>query len=144
MSGGWTKGVWSIDQDADYSVDRDGEDGLCASGWTVVTNAENPSFAVIVVDVNTPNIYNDEIMDDVAAFVIEAGTVANETGLTPRQLADQNAELLEALIGLLDANDSFAKEANSGASALSGETIAKVNEAPGIARAVIAKCAGAS
>jgi hypothetical protein len=32
-----------------------------------------------------------------ARLIAEAGTVATETGLTPRQLADQRAELLEAL-----------------------------------------------
>lgn len=32
-----------------------------------------------------------------AHLIAEAGTVANETGLTPQQLADQRAELLEAL-----------------------------------------------
>lgn len=33
-----------------------------------------------------------------AQLIAEAGTVANETGKTPRQLADSNKELLEALI----------------------------------------------
>ena len=38
------------------------------------------------------------------AFVIaEAGTVLHETGLTPRQLAEQRAALLEALAGLVSA-----------------------------------------
>lgn len=32
-----------------------------------------------------------------AKLIAEAGTVANETGKTPRQLADENKELLEAL-----------------------------------------------
>ena len=32
-----------------------------------------------------------------ARLIAEAGTVANETGKTPRQLADENKELLEAL-----------------------------------------------
>ena len=31
-----------------------------------------------------------------AKLIAEAGTVANETGFTPRQLAEQKAELLEA------------------------------------------------
>lgn len=37
---------------------------------------------------------------DDARLVAEAGTVAHETGLSPRQLADQRAELLGALKGL--------------------------------------------
>jgi hypothetical protein len=32
-----------------------------------------------------------------ARLIAEAGTVYHETGLTPRQLAEQRAELLEAL-----------------------------------------------
>lgn len=35
-----------------------------------------------------------------AKLIAEAGTVANETGFTPRQLADQNKELREALESL--------------------------------------------
>jgi len=103
MSGGWTKGTWAIDDDADYSVDRDDHDGLCASCWTVVSNAENHNFAIVIVDVNSPNNYNDTLLDEVAQFVIEAGTVANETGLTPRQLADQRAALLAACQAFEDA-----------------------------------------
>lgn len=36
-----------------------------------------------------------------ARLIIEAGNVANETGLTPRQLAEQRAELLSACERLL-------------------------------------------
>jgi hypothetical protein len=38
-----------------------------------------------------------------AALIAEAGTVFHETGLTPRQLAEQRAELLAALIAIRDA-----------------------------------------
>ena len=37
-----------------------------------------------------------------ARLIAEAGTVATETGLTPRQLADQRAELLAALECVMD------------------------------------------
>ena len=40
-----------------------------------------------------------------AELIIEAFNVANETGKTPRQLADENAKLLEALKNLLQATD---------------------------------------
>jgi hypothetical protein len=40
-----------------------------------------------------------------AELLAEAGTVANETGLTPRQLADQRAELLEKLQRLVAMHD---------------------------------------
>lgn len=36
-----------------------------------------------------------------AQLIAEAGTVANETGKTPRQLAEENKMLLEALKGLI-------------------------------------------
>lgn len=44
---------------------------------------------------------------DNAKLIAEAGTVANETGYTPRQLADQKADLLDALkcaVILINAN----------------------------------------
>lgn len=37
-----------------------------------------------------------------ASLIAEAGTVLHETGLTPRQLAEERARLLEALRGLYD------------------------------------------
>jgi len=37
------------------------------------------------------------IKEEDALFIADAGTVANETGYTPRQLAEQKAGLLEAL-----------------------------------------------
>lgn len=36
-------------------------------------------------------------LDNNAALIAEAGTVAHETGKTPRQLAEENRELLESL-----------------------------------------------
>ena len=44
-----------------------------------------------------------------AQLIAEAGTVANETGKTPRQLADDNKLLLEALI---DITNSYRKYVN--------------------------------
>lgn len=51
-----------------------------------------------------PNI-NEAIAN--AKLFAEAGTVANETGLTPRQLAEQRAELLIALKGYMGAVDTM-------------------------------------
>ena len=45
-----------------------------------------------------------------------------------------------ALSTLLDAFESFMREANWGASTLSADTIRKANEAPAIARAALATC----
>lgn len=51
-------------------------------------------------------------------------------------------DLLTALETTLAALERFGKEANWSASALSGECIAMVNEAPGIARAALKKARG--
>lgn len=40
---------------------------------------------------------SEEQVTKICKLIAEAGTVANETGLTPRQLADLNKELLEVL-----------------------------------------------
>jgi len=40
-----------------------------------------------------------------AELIVEAGNVTNETGYTPRQLAEQKAELLEALNTVFDLID---------------------------------------
>ena len=42
----------------------------------------------------------DQEMEANSELIAEAGTVTNETGYTPRQLAEQKAELLEELIKL--------------------------------------------
>ena len=47
--------------------------------------------------------------------VSEAGTVANETGLTPRQLADQRAELLmvlQKIMGRIKESDYLFKDSS--------------------------------
>lgn len=46
------------------------------------------------------------------ALICEAGTVANEIGLTPRQLADQRAELLEALLNVASQIPHWATQLN--------------------------------
>jgi hypothetical protein len=61
-------------------------------------------------------------------FCIEAREVAAETGLTPRQLADQRSELLKALQRIVQADDD---------QTLDGDDIKA-------ARAAIAKAEGAS
>lgn len=48
-----------------------------------------------------PYFRNFVQLDNNAEFVAEAGTVANETGLMPRQLAEQRNELREALEELM-------------------------------------------
>ena len=48
-----------------------------------------------------------------ASLWAEATNIATETGLSPRELADQNAELLAALEGLLHAATGFVNTARS-------------------------------
>lgn len=73
-----------------------------------------------------------------AALIAEAGTVATETGLSPRQLADQRAELLEALRGAEALVSCFM--AVDGYSRKELEEMGRAT-APGL-RAVIAKVTG--
>ena len=51
-----------------------------------------------------PNLQNEDGDEDEAnaLFIAEAGTVAEETGLSPRQLADQRADLLAALKAIME------------------------------------------
>lgn len=73
-----TKGAFSI-----FGVDE-----------TLVTLNEQ-----IIFD-GTDYFFDYEEAKEMAAFICEAGQVANETGLTPRQLLEQRNELLEALEGI--------------------------------------------
>ena len=81
-----TPGPWEIghSSDANYMGDM-GAGGLyiqqCGGGRVVICE----------MDATTENRQSN------ADLIAEAGTVANETGLTPRQLADQRGELLAAL-----------------------------------------------
>jgi hypothetical protein len=60
-----------------------------------------------------------------ADLFAEAGTVANETGLTPRSLADQNKELLAAIQALLAVGKTYQDEAGQKAVAQARAAIAK-------------------
>jgi len=71
-----------------------------------------------------------------ARLIAEAGTVATETGLTPRQLADQRKELLEALEDLVCLAETAMHEANNDGA---GYDVGGELEA---ARAAIAKAKG--
>ena len=48
-----------------------------------------------------------------AKLIAEAGTVTNETGKSPRQLADENKELLEALHHLVGVQKEFGTDSNN-------------------------------
>lgn len=74
-----TKGPWRVSHEASGTVIRGAHGGL-------VVSLESGSQAMRDAD---------------APLIAEAGTVATETGLTPRQLADQRADLLAALTALV-------------------------------------------
>jgi hypothetical protein len=77
VSGGWTKGAWEQCDPGAYS-DFDGD--------SVVILGDDRRICVV------QGSHSEAIAN--AALIAEAGTVANKTGVTPRQLADQRAELL--------------------------------------------------
>lgn len=65
--------------------------------WVVHKHISGGIFVETEMPVASVFFYYAAAAEANAALIAEAGTVANETGLTPRQLADQRAELLEAL-----------------------------------------------
>jgi hypothetical protein len=80
---GQTPGPW-------FACKPEGSNGY----WYVGTHrAERDDVCVL---------YTQDNIEANARLIAEAGTVATETGLTPRQLADQRKELLEALQLVLD------------------------------------------
>jgi hypothetical protein len=84
--------------------------------------------------------------DENAAFIAEAGTVAHETGLTPRQLAEQRKELMKALQGMLD-NACAASDVLADGSCRIDCTQDEWDDhvrACGVARAALAKAEGRS
>lgn len=94
MSGGWTKGPWTIGTDTQPSE-------LCTIHGLPTQPTEDGKGQTWVY-IHHPRVIDREWYWPTpeeklrsAELIIEAGTVANETGLTPRQLADQRAELLE-------------------------------------------------
>lgn len=73
--------------------------------------------------------------DQAQAALAEAGTVANETGLTPRQLADQRAELMEVLRLSAEAIESAIKCVGPSLAIVLGDRAM-------VARAALARCKG--
>ena len=79
--------------------------------------------------------------NDDAELIAEAGTVAHETGLSPRELAEQRAELLAALDDVVEIIDK-AGLLNLCNGVELGSTVwyVKASERFDYARATIAKC----
>lgn len=122
MIGSWTKSEWfaaacGTDGDCEWGVDT-------RDGWHIAVACGGMDGAT----------------ESNAALIAEAGTVANETGLSPRQLADQRAELLDGLT--LAANRLHALKVELMTD--NNPAHFEVGEWVDHARAVIAKCTGAA
>jgi len=67
----------------------------------LVCYLEAPSVATLAIKEPDSGWSRSKVNSPNTNLICEAGTVFHETGLTPRQLAEQRAELLEALRDLL-------------------------------------------
>jgi hypothetical protein len=76
------KGKWEISQNSNQGI-------------RIGVNFQNPIDMTLICSLNGSPL--DERVKANANLIVEAGNVANETGYTPRQLADQKAELLKAV-----------------------------------------------
>lgn len=77
------------------------------SGDRFYIGSNGASFNNLLAEIFAPEEAKDEEDMANAQLIAEAGTVANETGKTPRQLADLNKELLQVLIELRDGDYPF-------------------------------------
>lgn len=98
-----TKGEWLVNKVGYRILPYKTE---TAEKYTISTTTDfyQKSIANIVAQsiddedgLNIVRYSNEECLSN-AKLIAEAGTVANETGKTPRQLVEENKELLEALI----------------------------------------------
>jgi len=92
MSTTHTQGPWKVNRDQI----RYSEEGMYLSGLVIENPSEDLAVASIV-EWQSPLEAEAN-----AALIAEAGTVAHETGKTPRQLAEENRELLKALKSVTD------------------------------------------
>lgn len=81
-----TPGPWSDEQDADGR----------SRGYIRCTKKLGGTLGVAVARATSTGISTSEAAAN-AQLIAEAGTVAHETGLSPRQLAEQRGTLLEAV-----------------------------------------------
>ena len=78
-------------------------------GEASISESGNPAFDICIVAEDGGSICHITKWPDAEAnakLITEAFNVANETGYSPRELADINAELLEACKSLLSCIDS--------------------------------------
>lgn len=85
-----TSGPWTVD-----ASDEDAIEVVGTPAWGCERYGKRGRWSVCTLD-DLMGDYPKEVKAN-ARLIAEAGTVLHETGLTPRQLAEQRAELLEAL-----------------------------------------------
>ena len=83
-----TPGPWAVDEDGTVHT-------LAAMSGDIVCNSPGEMGFE----------YSARFWPENARLIAEAGTVLHETGLTPRQLADQRTALLEAAKLIIDGID---------------------------------------
>ena len=139
MTGRWTKGVCSAH--CCDAVPTSGDDGRrfvdIFVGEVIFSPFDQSASGNLALGDRIASVWAEshrlEERDANAALIAEAFNVANETGLTPRQLADQRAELLVAAQMLADL---YHGKGN-------GRSF-PTQEQCDFAAAVIAKCTGAA
>ena len=127
----YTKGPWFV----------------CRVGGHFVRSLEFQADSIIVMgskpDSPLPSVAIARLPDSQGAnaqLIAEAGTVAHETGKTPRELAKENARLREALEGMVDLIDKLMPAVPWGKTF--NCPFAELNEAPVKARAALSSSAG--
>lgn len=93
-----TRGPWTVD-----ASDEDAIEVVGTPVWGCERFGKRGRWSVCTLD-DLLGDHPKEVKAN-ARLIAEAGTVLHETGLTPRQLAEQRAELLEALEQLLYMKD---------------------------------------
>lgn len=99
------KGLFYVERTSSVDDDFQGRILCKSSEKNGVLNSEEPQIYIIAGEPHGQNGAANIHIEAHADLIAEAFNVVNETGLTPRQLAEQNKELLEACkkaISLLD------------------------------------------
>ena len=91
-----TKGKWYIERTSSKDGDFQGRI-LCESSEKKSPHSDKAQVYRIAGEPCKLNGFANIHVEADAKLIAEAGTVATETGKTPRQLADENKELLEAI-----------------------------------------------
>lgn len=89
-----TKGDWEMTTEHEGGIGSPIKK-ISVTAWKERKKNERTGLRIATIDV-----YEGDDLEELKAnakLIAEAGTVTNETGKTPRQLADENKELLKAI-----------------------------------------------